>query len=248
MEKDALYHDPDLASFYDLENEWMEDTETCFDLAQSAGSVLDLGCGTGLLAAAIAESGKRRVVGVDPAPAMLDIARGRKAGGDIRFIEGDARTFSIAEKFDLIVLTGHAFQVFLTGEDRLAVLKTIAAHLSDKGRFIFDSRNPIAEEWLEWNREESERLIEHPKLGTFMAWNEARFDPATSVVTYETHYQNLIGTKHLQAASKIAFPDKATIDSALKEAGLKGEKWMGDWSGEAFVANSPEIVVEGRLA
>ncbi len=245
MEKDQLYHDPDLASFYDLENEWSEDRETCFLMAETAGSVLDLGCGTGSLAAAIAENHKCRVVGVDPAPAMLEIARARKAGGDLRFIEGDARTFALPEKFDLIVLTGHAFQVFLTRADRLAVLNTIAAHLSAKGRFIFDSRNPAAEEWREWNRDDSERIVEHPELGTFMAWNEAGFDPATDIVTYETHYQNLLGTRHYHAASKIAFPAKGEIEALLKEAGLRAEKWLGDWSGEGFAAHSPEIVVEG---
>lgn len=244
---DKLYTDPTIASFYDVENEWMDDSETCFEMAEQAGSVLDLGCGTGLLAAALAD-GKRRVVGVDPAAAMLDIARKREGGAAVHFVEADARTLDLGESFDLIVLTGHAFQVFLTREDRLAVLGVIAKHLSPKGRFIFDSRNPAAEEWLEWNREESERLIEHPTLGTFMAWNEASFDPATGVVTYETHYQNLIGTKHFEASSKIAFPDKTEIEALLKEAGLKAEKWMGDWSGEAYVANSPEIIPVGGKA
>ena len=243
---DKLYFDPDLASFYDIENEWMDDSETCFELAEQASSVLDLGCGTGLLAVAMAEEGKRRVTGVDPAPAMLEIARSREGGQHVRFVEADARTLDLGESFDLVVMTGHAFQCFLTREDRQALLATIARHLSPKGRFIFDSRNPAAEEWLEWNRDESERLVEHPKLGTFLAWNEASFDPATAVVTYETHYQNLIGTRHLQAHSRIAFPDKDELAADITAAGLIVEKWLGDWSGEAYVANAPEIIPLGR--
>lgn len=245
MHDDPLYTDPALASFYDVENEWAHDSETCFLMAEKAGSVLDLGCGTGMLAAAIAGLGNRRVVGVDPAAAMLAIARAREGGEGVTFIEGDARTIRLDERFDLVTLTGHAFQCFLTREDRLALLKTIAAHLSDGGRFIFDSRNPKAEEWLEWNRDESERVIDHPELGTFLAWNEASRDPATGIVTYETHYQNLIGTKHLKAASRIAFPDKAEIEALLKEAGLKAEQWMGDWSGEAWGPDMPEIIPVG---
>ena len=246
MQNDPLYHDADLASFYDLDNEWMDDSEMCYGMAQSARSVLDLGCGTGLLAAAMADEGKRRVVGVDPAGAMLELARARKGGSDVTFIEADARTLRLDARFDLIVMTGHAFQCFLTRDDRLAVLKTIAAHLSEEGRFIFDSRNPAAEEWLEWNRDESERVVDHPRLGTFMAWNEARFDPETGIVTYETHYRNLIGTRHLQASSRIAFPGKAEIEALLAEAGLKAEKWLGDWSGEAFQPDMPEIIPVGR--
>ena len=246
MQDDLLYTDPDLASFYDVENEWREDTETCFEMAQAAASLLDLGCGTGMLAAAVAADGKRRVVGVDPAGAMLEIARARENGDKVRFVEGDARVLRLGETFDLVVMTGHAFQCFLTRADRLALMKTIAAHLSDKGRFIFDSRNPVAEEWREWNRDECERVIEHPELGTFLAWNEASLDAETGVVTYETHYQNLLGTLNLKAESRIAFPAKAEIDELLAEAGLKADRWMGDWSGEAFEANSPEIIPVGR--
>lgn len=245
MQNDPLYTDPVLASFYDVENEWAHDSEFCFDMAEKARSVLDLGCGTGLLAVSVADGGRRRVVGVDPAPAMLAIARNREGGSEVRFIEADARTLQLGEQFDLVTLTGHAFQCFLDREDRLALLKTIAAHLSDKGRFIFDSRNPKAEEWLEWNREESERVIDHPEQGTFLAWNEASRDPATGIVTYETHYQNLIGTKHFEAKSRIAFPEKAEIEALLKEAGLKVDQWLGDWSGEAWGPDMPEIIPVG---
>lgn len=248
MQDDPLYTDPDLAGFYDIENEWREDTETCFDMAGQAGSVLDLGCGTGMLAAAIAADGTRRVIGVDPAAAMLDIARARENGDKVRFVEGDARTLRLGETFDLVVMTGHAFQCFLTRADRLALLQTIAAHLSDKGRFIFDSRNPLVEEWREWNRDECERVIDHPTLGTFLAWNEASHDPQTGVVTYETHYQNLLGTRHLKAESRIAFPPKAEIEDLLEEAGLKADRWLGDWSGEPFEEMSPEIIPVGRKA
>ena len=79
--EDRLYRDPDLAQFYDLENEWAADLDFCAALAADARAVLDLGCGTGLLAAALAEG--RDVVGVDPAAAMLEIAR-RRPGGDPR--------------------------------------------------------------------------------------------------------------------------------------------------------------------
>ena len=54
---DALYHDPRLADFYDIDNGWADDTRMCLDLAREAGSVLDFGCGTGLLAAACADRG-----------------------------------------------------------------------------------------------------------------------------------------------------------------------------------------------
>ncbi|WP_315924761.1 class I SAM-dependent methyltransferase [Mesorhizobium sp. SP-1A] len=134
---DPLYTDPDLVQFYDVENRGGADFDYCVAFARDAGSVLDLGCGTGQLVAAL--SAGRCVVGVDPAEAMLDVARSRPGGKSAQWVRADARDVRLRQKFDLILLTGHAFQVFLTDADRKAVLETIAAHLESGGRFLFDT-------------------------------------------------------------------------------------------------------------
>ncbi|MCB1435289.1 MAG: class I SAM-dependent methyltransferase, partial [Alphaproteobacteria bacterium] len=115
MTPEALYNDPSLVQFYDLDNGWYDDTRFCLGMARDGQRVLDLGCGTGLLAAALAE--RCRVTGVDPAAAMLDVARQRAGGDRVTWVEGDARTIRLGEVFDFVVMTGHAFQVFLTDAD-----------------------------------------------------------------------------------------------------------------------------------
>ena len=52
---DPLYRDPELAQFYDMDNEWRADFDMYLTRAATAGRILDLGCGTGTLMAAIAE-------------------------------------------------------------------------------------------------------------------------------------------------------------------------------------------------
>jgi len=105
--------------------------------------VLDLGCGTGMLGCRIAEE-VQPVTGLDPAAGMLRVARSRAGAGKVEWIEGDARHLDLGRQFKLIYLTGHAFQVFLTDDDALAMLQGAARHLSPKGRLAFDTRNPIA--------------------------------------------------------------------------------------------------------
>ena len=68
--EDRLYSDGDLAQFYDLDNGWGPDLGYCAKLAKDAGSVLDLGCGTGALLAPVEGCMK-----VAPAPAT-----GQQAG------------------------------------------------------------------------------------------------------------------------------------------------------------------------
>jgi SAM-dependent methyltransferase len=242
---DRLYSDPDLVQFYDIENEGGVDFDYCVGFAKDAGSVLDLGCGTGQLAAALAD--RRSVTGVDPAPAMLDIARRRAGGQRVDWVEADARNVRLGRRFDLVLLTGHAFQVFLTPEDREAVLGTIAAHLAPDGRFIFDTRNPVAHEWLEWTPQRSQRELSHPGLGGVRAWNDFRRDPATGVVTYSTHYEISVSGRVLSAESKIAFPTEESLAQMLDQTGLAVEEWLGNWRGEPYAPTSPEIIPIGRL-
>jgi SAM-dependent methyltransferase len=246
MEDDRLYQDPALVEFYDIENSGGADFVYCRDLAQQYRSALDLGCGTGQLATAIADGG-REVFGVDPAGAMLDIAHTRPGGDRVKWIEGDARTVRLGRTFDLIVLTGHAFQVFLTEDDRRAVLDTIATHLASNGRFIFDSRNPVREEWREWTPELSRRAVEHPRLGRVEAWNDVAYDARTRIATYETHYRFTDG-RLLSAQSRIAFPGKAEVEESLADANLVVERWMGDWTGSDWRPDSPEIIPFGCKA
>lgn len=242
---DRLYRDPDLAQFYDLENGWAADFDTCLGLAEGAATVLDLGCGTGELAAHLGQ--ERTVVGVDPAASMLAVARRRPGGDRVEWVEADARGLDLGRRFDLIVLTGHAFQVFLTADDQRAVLAAIARHLAPQGRFIFDSRNPAAAAWRRWTPEGSRRSLAHPSLGAVEAWNDAAQDPETGIVTYRTHYRVAASGETFSAASKLRFTDKAALTALLAEAGLRAERWLGDWQGGPCSEDAPELIPIGGL-
>jgi ubiquinone/menaquinone biosynthesis C-methylase UbiE len=247
MADDPLYTDPALARLYDLDNGWAEDRAFCLDLAAGAGSVLDLGCGTGELALRIAAEHGAAVTGVDPAGAMLDLARAKPGAERVRWIEGDARSLRLGQSFDLIVMTGHAFQTLLTRKDRAACLSTIARHLAPGGRFAFDSRNPARREWEDWRPEASERRFDDPVLGPVTAWNDAGWDAARRIVTYATHYRTADG-RQLSAASRIAFPPLAELAATIAAAGLAVERWMGDWTGSGLTPQSPEFIPLGGLA
>lgn len=243
--EDRLYRDPELAQFYDPENQWGPDLDYCLRLAGDARSVLDLGCGTGQLAARLAEG--RIVFGVDPAAAMLEIARERPGGQAVTWVQADARSVRLDRHFDLVVLTGHAFQVFLTDGDQCAALSTIAAHLAPGGRFVFDTRNPAAEEWREWTPEHSERCFEAPGLGAVEAWNDAVHDAAGEIVTYQTHYRIVESGRRYSASSDIRFTDRESLAAMMDDAGLQVDAWLGDWNGGACNPASRQIIPVGRL-
>lgn len=223
---DKLYNDPAFARFYDWDCPWTADHDWFASLVQ--GSVLDLGCGTGMFAAEMARKG-HLVTGVDPARPMLDIARQRKGGDAVDWIEADARDLDLGRQFDTVLMIGHAFQTLLTPDDRARVLATIARHLAPGGRFFLDSRNPDAKEWESWGREETFDTLPHPELGMVERWNEAE-NIAPGLVAYETHYR-LADGQHVSADSRIAFPDFDELSTALAGAQLRVDRWYGDPAG-----------------
>ena len=86
---DDAFADPRLAALYDALNPWGPSDDFYLSYVRRAGSALDLGCGTGaLLCRALGEGHGGVLAGVDPAPAMLDVARARCPG--VSWLLGDA--------------------------------------------------------------------------------------------------------------------------------------------------------------
>ena len=246
-----LYEDRALATFYDTaQRPERRDFEFCLKLADGAGSVLDLGCGTGELAIALTDetSSHRHVVGLDPAASMLALAASKEGGDQVHWVQGDARSARLGEVFDFVVLTGHAFQVFLTEADRAACLSTIACHLAPDGVFVFDTRNPHYTGAKENSREKSLRRFQHPQLGQIEAWNQSRYDKEQAILTYSNHYRVLETGEERSGQDQIAYTSQPDLAGLIKAAGLRVDRWLGDWDGSPFSAESYDIIPVGRLA
>lgn len=99
-------------------------------LAPKAGErILDVGCGTGQLTKAIAESGAS-VVGIDKSPEMIESAQSNYPG--IQFRVADAADFSFAEPFDSVF--SNAALHWVTRAE--SAVECIATALKPGGRFV----------------------------------------------------------------------------------------------------------------
>ena len=161
---DLHYSHPRLAAVYDHENGWSPDRDFYLALPERPGSdILDLGCGTGLLCEAYAANG-HRVTGVDPAGSMLEVARRKPHGSEVSWVHASAEEFRSDKRFDLIVMTGHAFQVHLTDREIDASMQTMRRHLKPGGRVVFESRNPTIDWARIWNFDTTVRLESESRL------------------------------------------------------------------------------------
>jgi SAM-dependent methyltransferase len=143
------YADEDAAALYDLLNPWSASDDFYLALVMEAGSVLDVGCGTGTLLRRARDAGHAgRLSGVDPDRAMLAVAQRR---GDIEWLAATAASMTFESEFDLAVMTGHAFQFLVDDDELRASLAAIRRALVSGGRFAFETRNPAARAWESWN-------------------------------------------------------------------------------------------------
>jgi SAM-dependent methyltransferase len=243
------YNQPQLAVLYDDENGWDASAEFYLELGRRIGatSLLDLGCGTGTVTRGIASRLGIAAVGVDPATPMLDVARGNTAAEQVEWIEGDARTIRLGRRFDLIIMTGHAFQGLATAEDQAACLATMAAHLSPNGRLAFDSRNPAAQEWLEWQPNNSARVLETRAHGAVEIWNEAHLRADGVTLDTVEHYRVLADDRRWRSDFVLRFTPQPDLAAAIAAAGLTVETWLGTFDGAPFTPGAREIIPVCRL-
>jgi SAM-dependent methyltransferase len=109
--------------------------------ARECGSpILELACGTGRLVLPLARAGYR-ITGVDLAPGMLAICRGRveEAGIEDRvsLTQADMAGFDLSEKaFALAFIALRSFTHLFRQEDQLACLERVHEHLRPGGMLI----------------------------------------------------------------------------------------------------------------
>jgi len=243
---DAAYADPRLASLYDELNPWGRSDSYYLHLIKEARSVLDLGCGTGLLLRRAASEGYGEVlVGVDAADAML--AEARCSGAAVSWRHGDARTVEIGRRFDLILMTGHAFQVFLTDADVVALLSNVQRHLGTGGRFAFETRNPAARAWESWTPNQSRRLIETRNGAKVEVAHGSPRAVEPDVIEFSTTYRFENPPSSLASRGALRFIDPDQLRALLTRSGFRIDGWFGDWDRTPVSASSPEVIVVASI-
>jgi SAM-dependent methyltransferase len=243
-----LYDDPRLVALYDALNPAAADTAFYVALAESAAHVIDLGCGTGLLACELAGRGYR-VTGIDPSPQMLKIARGRPSGDRVTWIEGDASALPFVGAADLLVMTGHVAQVFLDDAAFLATLVAARRALRPGGRIAFESRNPAARAWDNWTAERSLRRVQSADGRAVDVWQERHASPdplATGRVAFTTHARFEGETETLRAESELRFRSRDELAQLLTRAGFAHIDWYGDWNRAPVDETSRELIAVAR--
>jgi SAM-dependent methyltransferase len=118
--------------------------------------VLEVGCGTGRVAIALAERGNT-VTGIDLSPAMLDIfqaklARNPLVARRVSLHRMDMRIFNLGQRFDWIIFRFRSFQALTSNEDRRLCLTSVLRHMSAESRAVLTLFDPLKDILDSWGR------------------------------------------------------------------------------------------------
>ena len=171
--------------------------EMAAEAKRKGGAVLEIACGTGRVAIRLAQEGVK-VVGFDLSPQMLAVARKKSAGlENMRWVQGDMRSFELGQTFGLVIIPGHAFQNLNSPQDQVACLECIGRHLRPGGVLVVHLDHQDLS-WLgDLLREkggvfEAAEQFRHPESGrqiqTSRAWS---YEPASQTAICQTAWEEV---------------------------------------------------------
>ena len=246
-----------IAEYYDFEypHHEMLEQDVPFFLGQVQKrrrlSVLEIAAGTGRAAIPVAQAG-HRVVGVDYAKDMLDIARRKRdavglTDRDLRLVHADALTLDLGQRFDWVCVFFNTFLAFPTLDEQDRLMQVILRHLKPAGRFWVDLYQP---DYSLLARDVSEGLEPFvfyvpPLERTVFKTTDVRRSPHRQVqrVTFNYAWFDRDGTQHRQHTHfdmTWLFPRE--LQMLVERHGLAIERLFGNYGGGGLKADSPRMI------
>jgi hypothetical protein len=170
---------------------------------------------------------------------MLAVARRQPGADRVQWVEGDASALGTPGA-DLVIMTGNVAQVFLDDDEWDATLRAIHAALRPGGHLAYESRNPDAQPWEQWNREATHERFDSPN-GPMETWLEL-VSVGNGRVRFEGHNVFTATGEVIVASSELRFRSLSELTTSLTNAGFTVEQVYGDWYRGPFAGTSRVMV------
>jgi SAM-dependent methyltransferase len=162
--------------------------------------ILDLACGTGVLAISLARKG-HTVTGIDISPEMVRLAQSKSAGmSRVSFKVADMVDYRDDGEYDIVLCTFDSINYVLAVKDLRRMLGNIADALKPHGLFVFDSNT----KWLYRHHHDTtqERELDGQPFIQECRYDAGRNRATTRFLfpdgTFEEHIQRPYGMKELE--------------------------------------------------
>lgn len=222
---------------------------------QGAGSVLELGVGTGRVAIALAKDG-REVVGVDRMPPMLErlearlMRESRAVRERITLRLGDLRSVRLKRRFPLVIAPFNVFMHLYARRDVERALATCRMHLAPRGRLVFDVLNPDLRALIrDPDRFYKSRPIKDPTTGVLRSYSEAfEYDAIAQTQMVTSAFRDVEDPRDVYVcplAHRQFFP--AELEALLHYNGFAIEARYGDFEKAPLDAWAESQVIVAKV-
>lgn len=238
---------------------WPGEMEYYLALAAGAKAkgqaVLEIACGTGRIAIALAQQVGCQVTGVDLSAFMIEQARRKTSGMEnVHWVVGDMRSFEVGGPFGLAIIPGHSFQFMTAPDDQVACLNCIHRHLLPGGKLVVHIDHPEID-WLaglpaQDGVFEAGKPLTHPQTGqTYRpswAWTYDRCTHTASVVMVydELGADGQVIRRYERPQIHLHVVFRYEMEHLLLRAGFTIEALYGSFSREEFRGDSSQMVWE----
>ncbi len=204
--------------------------------AQPGWSFLDLACGNGRHALALARKGFR-VVGVDLSANLLDKAREAAARDklDVEFVRADMRDLEWRGEFDAVLNLFTSFGYFPSEEEDENILRASYRALKPGGWFVLDFFNAGAVTGSLVPRDER-RIDGH----TVIQERAIRGNRVVKRITISANGE----TRTFTESVRLYRPED--LRALLARAGFTVQREFGDYDGNPLLDSSPRCILFGR--
>ncbi|MBN1313778.1 MAG: class I SAM-dependent methyltransferase [Anaerolineae bacterium] len=214
------------------------------------GPLLDVGCGTGRVAFALARQGIA-VTGIDTSQPMLDRARARQEpikSSQVHWYQVDVTELTLDERFGLAIFAYNGFMHLLDQDRQIAALNKLAEHIKKGGGLVIDIANPV-----EMFRVEDtpglvfERQFADTETGqAVMQQSLAMVDRATQIMSLTWVYDR-IGPDGIVHRDLVPLQLRYTMASEMRlllsRAGFSDIELCGDYDFSPYEEESPRLFV-----
>lgn len=225
-----------LSEFYDIGwGDFAESSQTFVEstLARSgieAGRILEMACGTGILATHLARLG-HVVVGIDRSPEMIAIARMKaQYMKGIEFAVADMRAPNQHQQFDAALCMFDSLNYLINPDDVAQTLAAVSHVLRAKGLFIFDFNRPLI-----YSAHDGETIKMRTEDGLLL--QELHYEPTLRIGRTVFRFPDGDVETHNQRAY-----DVDEIEPLLHDAGLILRERYADFSRRPISSLSERVI------
>lgn len=235
------FSDPQLVALYDKLNPFGDDSEFFCKQVEKLGAktIIDLGCGSGLLTLELAKRGYQ-MTGVEPSEAMLAIARGKPLANKVVWLQGSFEQMDRLQA-DMVLMTSHVAQFFIEEQEWQAMLQAAHKALHVDGHLVFDVRRLTKPPFIGWPTENNRKKFKDAAIGVVEWWHKL-LEVEDKLVRYELHYFFERSGEEVVSVNELVFRGQEEVSKALSDAGFKTEAIYGNWDGSPASPSSPEMM------